>query len=129
MPPLRFLLLYLPLLIAASPRLINIEPLEARGSPETKVATILPSIIIPIASCNSQKVFPPQQHGGVWLKPSLEGPRSRPQCVGNGLICRMNETALYVRFQVPFNSARYCELEFDLPPSGARKQWRVKGTG
>ncbi|CUS14996.1 unnamed protein product [Tuber aestivum] len=129
MRPLRYLLLSLALLLAVSPEHIAAKPLEARSSPDTKVATILPSLIIPIASCNPQKVFPTQEHGGVWLKPSLEGPRSRPQCVGNGLICKMNETALYIRFQVPFNSARYCELEFNLPHSGDRKQWRVRGTG
>ncbi|RPA96276.1 hypothetical protein L873DRAFT_1244579 [Choiromyces venosus 120613-1] len=148
MLPTRLLFSSLFSLLAIFSNHLSAEPLEARGNPDTKVATILPSFIVPISSCNAQKVFPSQEHGGVWLKPSLEHPKSRPQCIGNNLICKMNETALYgefgnscsdrvvanervykVRFQVPFNSARYCEFEFNLPPSGARRDWRVRGTG
>ena len=91
----RFLFLSLLLLFSTSSGFLIAEPVEAGGSPDTKVATILPSHIIPISSCNSLKVFPSQEHGGVWLKPSLEGPRNRPQCVSNGLITKVNETALY----------------------------------
>ncbi|PUU77214.1 hypothetical protein B9Z19DRAFT_1128606 [Tuber borchii] len=129
MLPFLLLSLSLLLLLTTSSDLLIPESIEARGSPDTKVATILPSLIIPISSCNSLKVFPSQEHGGVWLKPSLEGLRDRPLCVSNGLITKYNETALYVHFKVPSNDARYCELEFNLPPSGELKQWRVRGTG
>lgn len=98
MLPFRFLFLSLLLLFSTSSGFLIAEPVEAGGPSDTKVATILPSHIIPISSCNSHQVFPSQEHGGVWLKPSLEGPRNRPQCVSNGLINRVNETALYGKF-------------------------------
>lgn len=98
MLPFRFLFLSLLLLLSTSSGLLIAEPVEAGGSPDTKVATILPSLIIPISSCDSLKVFPSQEHGGVWHKPSLEGPGNRPQCVSNGLIGKVNETALYGKF-------------------------------
>jgi len=147
MPSYRFLPLSLLLFLGVSSGLLIPEPAEAGGSPSTKVATIQPSLMIPISSCNSLRVFPPQGHGGAWFKPSLEGTWSRQQCVSESLIGKVNETVLYgtftnypfnlaankreykVRFQVPFNSARYCELEFNLPPSGEKKLWRVRGTG
>jgi len=98
MLPFRFLSLSLLLLLSTSSGLLIAESVEEGSSPDTKVATILPSLIIPISSCNSLNVFPSQEHGGVWLKPSLEGPRNRPQCVSNGLISKVNETALYGKF-------------------------------
>jgi len=98
MPPFRFLLLPILVFLGASSGLLIPEKVEAEDSPSTKVATIPPSLMIPISSCNSLRVLPPQGHGGVWLKPSLESPRSRPQCVSNGLIGKTNETALYGTF-------------------------------
>jgi hypothetical protein len=119
--------LFLPLLVglAICSALSTARTVKPRGRQNQKVATIFPTLLIPVSSCNPHNVFATQDRGAVWFKPSLEGPRSRPGCVGGGGICRMNETALYGEKLLPQSvriSGLTGELRSPFPGAGERRE-------